>query len=128
MKLFPKRIISVLVTTSGALGISVLTILLVLIAKEFHMDIHYTYLHLHQRCILLSPVPHGTLDTDELFRPIQLTTIPSGLLFIFCIVMVDIKGSASCEETLENVKLVEFIINGVRLKTLTQVRNISNLK
>ena len=69
-----------------------------------------------------------TLDTDELFRPIQLTTIPSRLSFIFCIVMVDIKGSVPCEETLENVKLVKFIINGVRLKTLTQVRNISNLK
>ena len=54
-----------------------------------------------------------TLDTDELFMPVQLTTVPSRLLFMFIIVMIDVKGSAFCEETLKNVKVVEFIIIGV---------------
>ena len=54
-----------------------------------------------------------TLDTDELFLPVQLTTIPSRSLFMFIIVMIDAKGSAFREETLKNVKLVEYIIIGV---------------
>ena len=54
-----------------------------------------------------------TLDTVELFMPVQLTIVPSRLLFMFIIVMIDTKGSAFCEETLKNVKVVEFITIGV---------------
>ena len=54
-----------------------------------------------------------TLDIDELFMPVQLTITPSKLLIMFIIVMVDTKGSAFCEETLKNVKLIEFIVIGV---------------
>lgn len=54
-----------------------------------------------------------TLDTVELFMPVQLTIVPSRLMFTFTIVMIDTKGSAFCEDTFENVKLVEFIIIGM---------------
>ena len=49
---------------------------------------------------------------DELFMPVQLTTVPFRVLVTFFIVMVDTKGSAPGEESLENVKLAEFIIVG----------------
>ena len=55
-----------------------------------------------------------TLDTDEVFMPVQMTTIPSRVLVTFFIVMVEAKGSAPEEESLINVKLVEFIIIGER--------------
>ena len=50
------------------------------------------------------------LDTDELFSPEQLMTVPSRLLFTFIIVMVDTKGSAPVEDSRENVKSAEFIV------------------
>jgi hypothetical protein len=53
-----------------------------------------------------------TLDTDELFSPVQVITVPSRLLVTFIIVMVDTKGNAPGEETRENVKLTEFISIG----------------
>ena len=49
-----------------------------------------------------------TLDIDELFIPVQLTTVPSRLLVTFFIIMVDTKGNAPEEESRENVKLAEF--------------------
>ena len=54
-----------------------------------------------------------TLGTDELFMPVQLTIVPSRLLFMFIIAMTDTKGSVFCEDTFENAKIVEFIIIGV---------------
>ena len=53
-----------------------------------------------------------TLDIDELFIPVQLTTVPSRLLVTFFIIMFDTKGSAPGEESHENVKLAEFISIG----------------
>ena len=54
-----------------------------------------------------------TLATNEVFMPVQLTTVPSRLLVTFIIVMVDTNGNAKGEESLENVKLEEFINTGV---------------
>ena len=54
-----------------------------------------------------------TLDTVKLFMPVQLTIVPSRSLFMFIIVMIDTKGNVFCEDTFENVKVVEFIIIGV---------------
>jgi hypothetical protein len=53
-----------------------------------------------------------TLDTDELFSPVQVITVPSRLLVTFIIIMVDTKGSALGEETRENIKVAEFISIG----------------
>ena len=53
-----------------------------------------------------------TLDTDELFSPVQLTIVPSRLLVTFIIVIVDTKGNSLGEESRENIKLTEFIIIG----------------
>ena len=53
-----------------------------------------------------------TLDTNELFCPVQVITVPSRLLVMFIIVMVDTNGSTPGEETRENVKLVESTIIG----------------
>jgi hypothetical protein len=43
---------------------------------------------------------------------VQVITVPSRLLVTFIIVIVDTKGSAPGEETLENVKLAESISIG----------------
>jgi hypothetical protein len=59
----------------------------------------------------------STLDTDELFRPVQVITVPSRLLVTFIIVIVDTKGSAPREETRAKVKLAEFISIGEILST-----------
>jgi hypothetical protein len=61
------------------------------------------------KCII---VISATLDTDELFSPVQLITVPSRLLITFIIVMIDTKGNALGEETRENVKVAEFISIG----------------
>ena len=53
-----------------------------------------------------------TLDTNELFSPVQVIIVPSRFLVMFIIVMVDTKGSAPGEETRENVKSAEFIAIG----------------
>jgi hypothetical protein len=53
-------------------------------------------------------VINTTLDTDELFSPVQVITVPSRLLVTFIIIMVDTKGSAPGEETRANTKLAEF--------------------
>ena len=58
-------------------------------------------------------VINTTLDTDELFCPVQLIIVPSRLLVMFIIVMVDAKGSTPGEETRENVKLAESISIGL---------------
>ena len=52
------------------------------------------------------------VDSDELFSPAQLITVPSRLLVMFIIVMVDTKGSAPGEGTRENVKSAELIVIG----------------
>ena len=54
-----------------------------------------------------------TLDINELFSPVQLIIVPSRLLVMFIIVMVDTKGSAPGEETRENVKTIESTIIGL---------------
>jgi hypothetical protein len=53
-----------------------------------------------------------TLDTDELFSPVQVITVPR-LRVTFIIVMVDTKGSAPGEETRANIKLAELKSIGV---------------
>ena len=52
-----------------------------------------------------------TLD-EELFMPVQFTTVPSKLLVTLFIVMVDTKGSSLGEESREKAKVAKFIISG----------------
>ena len=76
---------------------------------------------LHQSDDIFLPIPvytcivviSITLDIEELFMPVQLTILLSRLLVTFCIIMVDTRGSALGEESLENIKLAKPIIIGV---------------
>ena len=63
--------------------------------------------------LMCTVVISTTLDTNELFSPEQLIIVPSRLLVMFIIVMVDTKGSAPGEETRKNVKLAESISIGM---------------
>ena len=63
--------------------------------------------------MICTVVINTTLDTDELFCPVQVIIVPSKSLLTFSMVMVDTNGSAIGEESLENVMLVVFTLIGV---------------